>query len=725
MPIFKKTFPFIKQLDSQDCGFACLKMINKYYNVNILSNNSIFLESNIVKQGISIKNLANLANELGYNTMTIKLDFEKMIENISSPAIFFWNQNHFIIIYKITKNKIYVSDPAFGRTTYSKNDFLKGWIQENNEGIIILLEPTDKLYQNRQVTKSEKKSILYVTQYIKKHKTHFILIAITLFISSCIELVFPFFTQKIIDKGVNQKNISLIYLILTAQITVFLSKISLEFYRSWLFIHISSRISLSIISDFLIKLMNLPLKFFNTKNIGDLTQRINDHKRIEEFLSKDLIQSIFSIFSILIYLCILLHFNDTIFLIVITATILELIWIFSFLNKIKILDHKTFSLESKDHNKIYELITAMQEIKLNNLEEQKRIEWQNIQSSIYKNNIDKLKINQQYESYRFISFFQTIMVIFFASLAVMNQSLTIGTMLAIMFIIGALNTPISQIINFVLQYQLVKVSFERLNEIHNKPNEENTIEKCNLNEIQNINLENISFAYDNTNFILKNLSLFIPKGKITAIVGVSGSGKTTLLKLLLKFHKPQIGTILVNNNHLDKIENTLWRNKCGVILQDSYIFYDTILFNITLEKNHNHEKFLNAIKLANIEDFVNKLPLKQKTIIGSDGIGISQGQKQRILIARTIYKNPDYLFFDEATNSLDSNNEKLIVENINNYFKGKTMIVIAHRLSTVKNADQIIVLDNGNIIEKGNHFELIKLKGKYFELIQNQLELGE
>ena len=470
--------------------------------------------------------------------------------------------------------------------------------------------------------------------------------------------------------------------------------------------------------------MQLPLKFFNSKNIGDLTQRIQDHKRIEEFLSKDLIQTVFSIFSIVIYSFILLYFNISIFLIVFIGTIIELLWIFRFLKKIKILDQKTFSLQAKDQNKIYELINSMQEIKLNNLEENKRNEWQKIQTTIYLNNIDKLKINQQYESYRFISFFQTILVVFVSSMAVMNGTLTIGSMLAIMFILGGINAPISQLINFVLQYQLVKVSFERLNEIHNKPDEENVSKVSKLSEIEDINIQNINFSYDNSNNILKNISLKIPKGKTTAIVGMSGSGKTTLLKLILKFYKPQQGNLLLHKTPLEEIENTLWRNKCGVILQDSFIFSDTISYNISLEENANQEKLLNAIKLANIDDFIHKLPLKLNTIIGSEGIGISHGQKQRILIARAIYKNPDYLFFDEATNSLDAKNERIIVENINYYFKNKTMIVVAHRLSTVKNADQIIVLDNGEIIEKGTHDELIKFKGKYFELIQNQLELG-
>lgn len=724
MKPFKKSFPFFKQLDSQDCGLACLRMISRHYGADIKTTDSRFAETNLLKQGISILDLTKTAEKLGYKTLVVNLDYEKALENVPFPAIFFWNQNHFITVYKMTADKVYVADPAFGKTVYSKKDFLKGWTQEKEEGILIIFEPTEALLENSRAQKKTDGSLEYVTQYLKKHKTQLFLIALTLLVSSCIELIFPFFTQKILDKGVALKNVHFIYLILIAQIVVFISRISLEFYRSWLFIHISSRISLSIISDFLVKLMRLPLKFFNSKNIGDLTQRIQDHKRIEGFLSKDLIQTVFSIFSIVIYSAVLLYFNVNIFLIVFIGTALELVWIFSFLKKIKIQDQKTFSLQSKDQNKIYELINSMQEIKLNNLEENKRNEWQKIQTNIYSNNIDKLKTNQQYESYRFISFFQSILVVFVSSIAVMDGTLTIGSMLAVMFILGGINAPISQLINFVLQYQLVKVSFERLNEIHNKPDEENLSKTSQLSEIQNINIKNICFSYDNSQYILKDVSLEIPKGKTTAIVGLSGSGKTTLLKLLLKFYKPQQGDLLLHETPLEEIENTLWRNKCGVILQDSFIFSDTICYNIALEEHPDHEKLQNAVQLANIDEFIDQLPLKLNTIIGIEGVGLSQGQKQRILIARAIYKNPDYLFFDEATNSLDAKNERIIVENINRYFKNKTMIVVAHRLSTVKNADQIVVLENGEIIEKGNHDELIKNKGKYFELIQNQLELG-
>ena len=717
-----KKFPFYYQLSSTDCGFACLRMISEHYGKTYNDEN---FTDELQYNGISIKKLEGFASSLGFDTLIAKTDYDSLVNNAPVPFVAFWNQNHFIVVHNIKDDKVQIADPEFGKTTYSKDEFLKGWSQNQEEGVVLLLESNGNNEDRNSSKKAIGDKLQYIIQYLKNHKKQLFLIALTLLISSFIELIFPFFTQKIIDKGVGHKNISLIYLILFAQITLFISRVSLEFYRSWLFIHISSRISLSIISDFLVKLMKLPLKFFNSKNIGDLTQRINDHKRIEAFLSKDLIQTVFSIFTIVIYSFVLLYFNLDIFLIICICTTVELLWIFSFLKKIKILDKKTFSLDAKDQNKIYELINSMHEIKLNNLEEKKRNEWQKIQTNIYVNNINKLKINQQYESYRFISFLQNILVVFVSAIAVMDGTLTIGSMLAIMYIIGGLNVPISQLINFVMQYQLVKVSFERLNEIHNKPDEENISRVSKLDGIQDINIENLNFSYDNSNYILKNITLKIPKGKTTAIVGVSGSGKTTLLKLLLKFYKPQEGNLFLNETALEEIENKLWRNKCGVILQDSFVFSDTISYNISLEENPNQEKLLNAIKLSNINDFIDKLPLKLNTLIGTEGVGISQGQRQRILIARAIYKDPDYLFFDEATNSLDAKNERIIVENIDSFFKNKTMIVVAHRLSTVKNADQIVVLDNGEITEVGSHNELIKNKGKYFELIQNQLELGE
>lgn len=720
----KRKFPFVKQLDSQDCGFACLKMIGKSYNENYNILDDVIWNSNLSRQGISISDLGNTSKELGFDALLLRVNWNQVISYVPLPAIFFWNQNHFIVVYKIYKNKIYVSDPAIGKISYTKDDFLKGWTQNEATGLALLLEP-NHTFSNHINTKKQEKSFRNISKYLVNYKGQLGLISLTLLLSSCIELIFPFFFQKIIDNGIVFQRVNFIYLVLFAQLLVVISRISLEFYRSWLFIHISSRVSLSMISDFWVKLLKLPLRFFNSKNIGDITQRIQDHNRIEEFLSKDLIQTIFSIFSIIIYSCILLYFNLDIFLIVFIGTAIELFWIFSFLEKIKLSDYKNFTLQSKDQSKIIEFITNVQEIKLNNLEEQKTKQWQEIQKKIYKNNIDKLKINQKYESYRFFTYLQVILVIFVAATSVMNNQLTIGTMMSIMFIINGINMPISQLINFVLRSKLTSVSLERLNEIHSKKEEENPKISNEINWIQDIIFDQVSFAYIHKDMVLNNINLIIPKNKTTAIVGVSGSGKTTLLKLILKFYKYQEGNIFIGKDTLERINNQQWRKKCGVIFQDSTIFSDTIKYNISLEENPNIEKLTKSMELANIRSFVEKLPLKENTFLGPEGIGISEGQKQRLLIARVIYKDPDYLFFDEATNALDADNEKVIVDNINYLFKNKTVIIVAHRLSTVRNADQIVVLNDGSVIEQGSHDELIKLKGKYYNLIKNQLELGK
>jgi len=719
----KSKFPIIKQLDSQDCGFACIRMISKFYGVDIETDNVVFLNANLQKRGLSLYDLGTICEEIGFDKLFLKTDFQKIKDHIPLPAIFFWNQNHYVVVYRIKHNRIFVADPGYGRVTYTMDEFIKGWYQDEEQGVVLLLEPTEKLF-SKKTEIAKKISVKHLFHFFAKHRTFFFLISITLLLSSVIELIFPFFTQRIIDKGVLFKDVSLIYVILISQLVLFVSKVSLEFYRSWVFIHISSRISLSIISNFLIKLMKLPIKFFNSKNIGDLVQRIHDHKRIEDFLSKDLIQTVFSIFTLVIYLSILLYLNFNVFWIVAICSSLELIWIFSFLKKIKELDHKTFSLEANDQNKIYELINSMQEIKLNNIEDYKKDEWQEIQIKMYKNNINKLKINQQYESYKFITFIQTLLVVFACSMAIINNSMTVGTMLAVMFIIGGINVPVSNMINFVLKYQLVSLSFERLNQIHGKEDEEDGNTITNLVDIADIQLNNLHFSFDNSQYILKNLTFNIPAGKTTAIVGVSGSGKTTLLKLLLKFYKPNIGEITLDGQSIDGVKNFEWRKKCGVVLQDSVIFSDSVSYNIALTPNPDIDRVKEAIELVNLRSFIEGLPLKYNTLIGSEGIGISQGQRQRILIARAIYKNPDYLFFDEATNSLDANNERLIVENIEKVFRNKTRIIVAHRLSTVKDADQIIVLDNGTIIESGTHDHLIKNRGKYYELVKNQLELG-
>lgn len=718
-------FPFIAQLDSADCGIACLRMISKYYGVNISSNDKVFIESNLTHQGLVFSEISDISNKIGFDNLFVELNFDEIAGNVILPAIFFWKKNHYIVVYKLTNNKIYFCDPAIGKIVLTKEKFIKNWLNDNGKGFIFLLQPTEKLYLNKQNEKDNTiKSLKRILGYLFNYKIQLYYLSIILLFSSILEFLFPFFTQKIIDRGVYNKDIPFLYLVLFAQIVLFISKILNEFYRSWLFIHISSRVSLKLISDFLIQLMSLPIKFFSTKSIGDLLERINDHKRVESFLTNDLIKSVFAFFSLLIFSTIIFHYSANAFFIFFIGNAVQLIWIFTYLEKLKLIDQRKFKLLAIEQNKNLELLSGIQEIKLNNLENQKRKEWKKIQLELFKNNINNLQVNQKYESYRFISFLTSILITFTTAYSVIHNSLSIGSMMAIIFVIGAVNTPITQLINFVLNFKLLMVRVARIEEINNITNDEPTNDEIINFNVGDITFNNVTFSYNNKKNILNDINLTIKKGTTTAIVGLSGSGKTTLLKLLLKFHKPQIGNILIDANDIQTIQDESWRNNCGVIFQDSFIFSNSIAFNISLDEEYDFEKLLEAVEKANIKDFIEELPLNYNTTIGRDGLSISQGQTQRILIARAIYKNPNYLFFDEATNSLDAENEKKIVENITTFFKDKTKIIVAHRLNTVINADQIIVLENGCIVEKGNHEELINMKSKYFNLIKNQLELN-
>lgn len=717
-------FPVIEQFDSQDCGLTCLKMIAKYYNKNHYINIDDIPDIYISKSGLSIGDLEKTAKYFGFKSFLSKVDYESIYNIIPLPAIFFWNNNHFVVVYKITKKHVWIADPAFGRIKYKKREFIKHWHGEFDKGLVLLLEPGSDFEKNIAPNRGNNNFKKTTHAFIANNFSQILLISLSILLSSIIEFIFPFFTQKIVDKGVFFKNLNIVYIILIAQFFLVISRIFLEFYRSWIFIHVGSRISLSMITNFLDKLLTLPLKFFTSKNTGDIIQRIRDHDRIQAFLSKEIIQTTFAFFSIIVYSIILFHFNFYLLLTVLLCSFISFLWIIFFLDKLRLIDYKNFSLQAKDQNKLFESISTIQDIKLNNLEEQTTEQWQSIQAKIYKNNIDKLKVEQKYECYRFIDYIQIILVTLICSTSIINNNMTIGTFMSVMVIIGALNRPISQIINYVLKLKLVKASDERINEIRSKKDESDSSEITHLDRIEDIRLESITFTYDGENNVLRNISLKIPQNKTTAIVGLSGSGKTTLLKLILKFYQPNKGNIFIGNKNINSINNKLWRKKCGVILQDSSIFSESILYNITLDKEPNLDRFYMSLKLANIYDFVKCMPLQEKTVIGALGVELSHGQKQRILIARIIYKNPDYLFFDEATNSLDAENEKIITENINTFFKNKSVIIIAHRLSTVRNADQIVVLDNGSIIESGTHNELIKLKGKYYYLVKNQLELG-
>ena len=725
-------FPHYNQLDAMDCGATCLRMIAKHYGKSYTSQ-TLRKRSYITREGVSLLGISDAAESIGFRTMGVKIDFEKLIEDDVTPFIAHWRQDHFIVVYEITKNKVYVADPAVGKITYSKQEFLKNWISTKkngkDQGIALLLEPTPDFYEQTG-EKSDKTKFRFLFQYLRPHKKLIVQLVLGLILGSLLQLIFPFLTQSIVDFGIANNNLNFIYLVLIAQMTLFISRMTVDFIRSWIMLHISTRINISLISDFLIKLMKLPISFFDTKMTGDLMQRIGDHERIESFLTGQTLGTLFSLFNLLIFGAVLAWYSMKIFFIFLIGSVLYIAWISLFMKRRRELDFKRFQEASAEQSNVIQLIQGMQEIKLQNAEKQMRWDWERIQVRLFKVSIKGLALSQyQQAGTVFINETKNILISFFAAYAVIQGQMTLGMMLAVQYIIGQLNAPIDQFIGFMHSLQDAKISLERLGEIHNQEDEENFDDEkvALLPNDQSIKMQNIEFQYDKPHgeMVLKDVSLIIPENKITAIVGTSGSGKTTLVKLLLGFYEVNTGEILIGENKLENFSQTWWRGQIGAVMQEGFIFNDTIAKNIAVgHENVNKEKLLEAVKTANIQEFIEGLPLGYNTKIGGEGHGLSQGQKQRILIARAVYKNPQYLFFDEATNSLDANNERIIMDNLNKFFKGRTVVVVAHRLSTVKNADQIIVIEKGKIIETGTHQELTKLRGGYYELVKNQLELG-
>jgi ATP-binding cassette, subfamily B, bacterial len=721
---------FVHQLDLMDCAPACLKMAAKYYGKDYSFDflRTITYQS---KEGVSILSLSEAAEKIGFRTFASRIECDQLIADCLLPAILHWNQDHFVVLYRIKKkSKFLIADPAHGLVTIDKKTFLQAWIStSNNKGTVLLLEPTPKFYQKNDIRENNKGYGL-LFRYLVPYKKYFVQLIIGMLAASLIALAFPFLTQILIDFGVGDKNVSILHLILLSQLFLFIGNTVIEIIRSWLLLHINTRVSLNILSDFLIKLLKLPIGYFDTKAVGDISQRINDHHRIENFLTGATLTSLFSIINIIIFSCILALYNWKIISVFIALSVLAIVWIFLFQHKRKQLDYMRFSRNKENQDKLFEMITGMQEIKLYSGETSKRWDWEKLQVKYFNLNTKSLALEQlQYTGFIFFSHLKNIIISFIAANEVIEGSITIGALLSISFIIGQTNSPIEQLINFIKSAQDAKLSIDRLQEIHNKDDEENVEIGQLISTIPlhaDITIQNLNFQYEGPNslYVLKDITLTIPKGKITAIVGTSGSGKTTLMKLLLGFYKPVSGKILIGNNDLHKLSPAWWRGQCGTVMQDGYIFYDTITKNIALDgKEINEVAMQHAVKIANLEDFIENLPLGYTTKIGNSGIGISGGQKQRILIARSVYKNPDYLFFDEATSNLDANNEREIMDNLKDFFKGKTVVIIAHRLSTVKNADQLIVLEKGKIVEIGNHESLTKCKGRYFELVRNQLEL--
>jgi len=729
----KIRFPFYKQLDSMDCGPTCLRMIAKHYG-KIYSLEYLRQNSFLTREGVSLLGISDAAETIGMRSLSVRMAYDKLEDEVPLPCIAHWKQNHFIVVYKIKKDKLHIADPAHGLLKYSKEEFLKGWISTTHngkdEGVLLLLEPTPDFHQSEDEPRRDKTGFKFLFSYLLSYKKFILQLFLGMLLGSMLQLIFPFLTQSLVDFGINNQNIGFVYTILLAQLMLFFSRASVDLIRSWILLHIGTRINISIISDFLIKLMKLPMSFFDTKMIGDILQRIGDHRRIETFLTSTTLNSLFSLVNLVIFGIVLVLYSSEIFIVFLVGSIIYILWILIFLKKRKELDYKRFSQLSDNQSNLIQLITGMQEIKLNSAEKHKRWEWEHIRARLFKISLKSLAVNQlQQAGTLFINEFKNIIISFLAAKEVIDGNMTLGMMMAVQYIIGQLNAPINQLLGLIDAAQDAKISLERLGEIHNKEEEENPDEEkiTTFPDNKSLYVNNLDFQYEgpHSELVLNNLTMQVPQGKVTAIVGMSGSGKTTLLKLLLKFYPPVNGEIRLGEGNLANFSNRVWRQKCGVVMQDGYIFPDTIAKNITLGfERIEKDKLLHAVKVANIQEFIETLPLGYNTKIGGDGHGLSQGQRQRILIARAVYKEPEYLFFDEATNALDANNERIIMENLEEFFEGKTVIIIAHRLSTVKKADQIVVLEKGQIVESGTHKELTRLRGIYYNLVKNQLELG-
>jgi ATP-binding cassette subfamily B protein len=682
------------------------------------------------KEGISMLGLSDASEKIGFRSLGVKLNSEQL-KSAELPCILYWRQNHFVVLYKIRKRIYYFADPATGLISLDETEFNSYWQnnKETREGIALLLAPTPQFYEQDDEQGSEVKWS-FLIRYIISYRRLIIQLLLGLGIGSLLQLIAPFLTQSIVDIGINTRNLNFIYIILIAQIALIIGRVSVEFIRSWILLHISTRVNISILTDFLIKLMKLPMSYFDTKMTGDIMQRMNDQKNIQTFLTGSTLTTIFSMFNLLIFSLVLAYYNWGIFIVFGISSVLYASWIVLFLKRRRALNYKNFEVAAKNQSKIVQLISGMQEIKLNNCEQQKRWEWEHIQARLFKFNVRMLALNQyQQGGAAFINEGKNIIITFLSAEAVIHGNLTLGAMLAVQYIVGQLNSPIEQLLGFIQAFQDAKISLERLNEIHQMDGEEppDKIWDHTLPDNKSLTLNKITFTYPGVGNepVLENVDLYIPQGKTTAIVGMSGSGKTTILKLLLRFYAPQSGEIKVGDRQLENIGFKTWRSQCGVVMQDGFVFSDSIERNIAVGDEYpDPSKLKHAIHVANIQDFIAELPLGLNTRIGAEGNGISQGQRQRILIARAVYKNPEYLFFDEATNALDANNEMVIMNNLQEFFMGRTVIVVAHRLSTVSNADNIILLNKGRIAEQGTHYQLTALKGEYYRLVKNQLELG-
>ena len=724
-------FPFFRQLDYRDCGPTCLRMVAKFHG-KTFSREFLRDKAGITRMGVTMAGIADAAEAIEMRTLGMRISLESLVTEAPTPFIVPWRQKHFVVVHKTTKDKIFVADPAQGLLEYSHQDFLEAWTTaQDKTGFVLLLEPNPNFFELKE-DKSKIKSFGFLWSYLKPYKKLVNQLLIGLLVGTTIQFIMPFLMQSVVDIGVNNQDIPFIYLILVAQLVLFVSQTLVSIFREWLLLHVTGRFNIKMVSDFLFKMLKLPVNFFDTRNTGEHLQRIQDHTRVQNFVSSSSFNMLYSIVLFIVFNFVLAFYNFKIFVVFLIGAICYVGWTLFFLKKRAELDFKRFDEQSASQTSLVQIINGVREIKVNNSQRKNRWKWEQVQISLFKTSMSTLKL-AQYQSIgsNFINELKNILITFLSASAVVNGDITLGMMLSIQYIVGQLNLPLSNFIGFIQLWQDAKISLERLWQVHSKKDEDATeLNKAKeLPENKSIFIKNLSFQYGSksSQMVLKNLSFEIPQGKTTAIVGASGSGKTTLIKLLLKFYEPTDGAILIGNTNLNDLNNDYWRMNCGAVLQETFIFNDTIAGNISeSEQNEiiDRDKLKNAVYIANIKDFVERLPNKLNTELGTSGIRLSGGQEQRLMIARAVYKNPEFVFFDEATSSLDANNEKTIMEKLNSFLNKKTSVIVAHRLSTVKNADNIIVLENGEVVEQGNHEQLTKLKGKYYELVKNQLELG-
>ena len=726
----------IFQHDSMQCGIACLQMVCKYFGREY-SLDSLSKLCFATTEGVSMLGINEAANTLGLHTISARVT-TTMLGKAPLPSILHWDQNHFVVLYKVKKGKkFYVADPGKGLVTYGLDEFKQHWIstKSNGEdkGIAMFLETTPAFFTYKMEDEEhikEKRSFRFLLGYVRKYRKYFGQIILGLVVGSLLQLVLPFLTQSIVDVGIKNQDIGFVWLILLGQLMLTISRTAIDFIRRWLLLHISLRINISLVSDFFIKLLKLPMSFFDTKLMGDLMQRMNDHTRVNNFLTQQTLNITFAVLTFVVFSVVLFFYNKLVFAIFLLGSILYGTWMTLFLKRRKVLDYELFEQQAINNNKTYEFITSMQEIKLQDCEQRRRWEWEDTQADLFGVQMKSLKLQQTQEAGSiFINEVKNIIITVVAATAVIHGQMTLGMMLAVQYIIGQLNSPVEQLMNFFYSLQDVKISLERINEIHQMDDENGKEGLLTSIEGKNegIDIKNIMFKYDPHALrkTIDDVSIHIPQGKVTAIVGASGSGKTTLIRLMLGYYPVLEGQINIGNTDIKKLNKKWWRRQCGVVMQEGVIFSESIARNIAVDDGDiDKERLLKAAEIACIKEYVMALPLKFNTKIGRDGVGLSQGQKQRILIARAVYKNPDYIFLDEATNSLDANNERSIVENLDKFYKGKTVVIVAHRLSTVKNADQIVVIDHGKVVEIGNHESLTAKRGAYYNLVKNQLELG-